>query len=351
MTLFTNTTNTTNTTIPMFQENISLQPYNTFGIAATARWFASFSSVGDLAEMLEQVGRRQLLVLGGGSNILLTKDFNGLVLKNEIAGIEVISEDEEHVFVRAGAGVNWHHLVLFCLQQNYAGLENLALIPGNVGASPMQNIGAYGVEVKDVFSELSAVHIRDLYSRTFSVQECAFGYRESVFKGPYRNQFVITSVTYRLRKKPVFHVSYGAIQQELDLMGVKELSIQAIAQAVINIRSSKLPDWKQVGNAGSFFKNPVVGNTTFEDLKKSFPGMVAFPAGENQTKLAAGWLIEQCGWKGYRKGDAGCYPKQALVLVNYGGATGTEIYALSEAIIKSVQEKFGVALEREVNII
>ena len=291
------------------------------------------------------------LVLGGGSNILFTKDFDGIVLKNEVKGIELVREDDEHIYVKAGAGENWHQFVLFCIQNNYAGIENLSLIPGSVGASPMQNIGAYGVEIKDVFHQLEAFHIDDKTLKTFSLAECEFGYRESVFKRKLKDQFIITSVTCKLRKKPVFNISYGAIQQELDKMAVKELSIAAISQAVINIRSFKLPDWKVVGNAGSFFKNPQIQKHKFLELKEIFPGIVGYAAGEGYTKLAAGWLIEQCGWKGYRKGDAGCYPKQALVLVNYGAATGAEVYDLSEQIIESVQQKFGVTLEREVNII
>ena len=335
------------------EQDVSLKRYTTFGIDAAARYFASFSSLDALSELLESTHyvHGKTMVLGGGSNVLFTKDYDGLVLKNEISGIEVVGETADHVLVKAGAGVNWHQFVLHCLEHNYAGVENLSLIPGNVGASPMQNIGAYGVEIKDVFHELEAFHVQERVPKTFSLDECQFGYRESVFKRRYRNQFVITSVTYRLNKVPVFNTSYGAIRQELEKMGVTDLSIQAISQAVINIRTSKLPDPREVGNAGSFFKNPQVPNEQYEGLKKQYPDMVAFPVDAGHTKLAAGWLIEQCGWKGYRKGDAGCYPKQALVLVNYGGAKGAEIYELSEAIIQSVQDKFGVTLEREVNII
>ncbi len=338
----------------MIKENISLKPYNTFGIDAIAKQFAAFHSIEDLKEVLNycqpSTASRQL-ILGGGSNILLTKNFDGLVLKNEIRGIEVVKEDNDHFYVKAGAGENWHQFVLHCLQNNYAGIENLSLIPGNVGASPMQNIGAYGVEIKDVFQELEAFHLRDQQLQTFSLADCRFGYRESVLKRQYKDQFVITSVTYKLFKKPIYHTSYGAIQQELENMGVKELSIQAISQAVINIRSSKLPDWKITGNAGSFFKNPTVTHEQYQQLKAAFPSIVAFPFDDTHTKLAAGWLIEQCGWKGYRKGDAGCYPKQALVLVNYGTATGDEILELSEQIIQSVKQKFSVKLEREVNVV
>jgi len=338
----------------MIQENISLKPYNTFGIDAKAKAMAAFGYLEQLQETLEEAQEKDFkkqLILGGGSNILLTQDFDGLVLKNEITGIEVVGEDNEHVFVKAGAGEVWHHFVLYCLENDFAGVENLSLIPGNVGASPMQNIGAYGVEIKDVFHQLEAYHLHEKKVHLFNAEDCRFGYRESVFKNIYKNQFIILSVTFKLYKQSRFNTSYGAIQQELDKMGVKDLSIQAISQAVINIRSSKLPDWKAIGNAGSFFKNPTISNEQAQKLKERFPQLVSFPFDNSQTKLAAGWLIEQCGWKGYRKGDAGCYDKQALVLVNYGNAIGAEIYALSEQIVQSVQEKFGVTLEREVNII
>jgi UDP-N-acetylmuramate dehydrogenase len=335
------------------QENISLKRYNTFRIEAKAKYFAAFESLADLEELLNSKLQtpNSKLILGGGSNIVFTKDFDGIILKNEIKGIEIVREDDDHVYVKAGAGENWHQFVLYCVQNNYAGVENLSLIPGNVGASPMQNIGAYGVEIKDVFYELDAFHRHDKVVQKFSLKDCAFGYRESVFKNKHKDQFIITGVTYRLNKRPSFNTSYGAINQELEKMGVKELSIQAISQAVINIRTSKLPDPKEIGNAGSFFKNPIVSNEQYSQLKNVFPGIVAFSSGNDQTKLAAGWLIEQCGWKGHRKGDAGCYPKQALVLVNYGYATGKEVLELSEEIIQSVKKKFGVILEREVNII
>ena len=340
------------------RENISLKPYNTFGIDVRANFFTGFSSVEELQEILDfhnavnkGAGIVEPLILGGGSNILLTKDVEALVIKNEVKGIGIVKEDDDFIYVRAGAGENWHSFVLHCVNNNYAGIENLSLIPGNVGASPMQNIGAYGVEIKDVFFELEAFHLYDKTIVRFTIEDCRFGYRESVFKKKLKNQFVILSVTCRLNKKPVYNTSYGAISQELENMGVQELSIKAISDAVIQIRSSKLPDPKETGNAGSFFKNPQVSNEKFDALQKAFPRIVGFPFGDSQKKLAAGWLIEQCGWKGYRDGDAGCYPKQALVLVNYGNATGVEILKLSQDIIKSVQEKFGVTLEREVNII
>ncbi|WP_217601560.1 UDP-N-acetylmuramate dehydrogenase [Chitinophaga sp. GbtcB8] len=334
-------------------ENVLLRPYNTFGIAAQARYFAPFATLQQLQEILED-GRWKAvprMILGGGSNILFTRDFDGLLLKNELKGITLVREDEEYFYVKAGAGENWHQFVQHCITYNYAGLENLSLIPGNVGASPMQNIGAYGVEIKDHFYELEAFHLHDRTLVTFNNADCAFGYRESVFKHQYKGQFVILSVTYRLRKHPQFNTSYGAIEQELQRMEVKEPSIQAISQAVINIRRSKLPDPAQIGNAGSFFKNPTISAEQFAAVKQAHPDIVAYPAANGQHKLAAGWLIEQCGWKGYRKGDAGVHAKQALVLVNYGNAKGQEIYSLSQEVLDSVHEKFGVELEREVNIV
>ncbi len=336
-------------------QNISLKQFNTFGIEAKAKLFADFSSLEKLQEILfytqQLMPNSSKLILGGGSNLLFTKDVDGLVLKNEIAGIETVKEDDEFVYLRAGAGVVWHNFVQHCVEQNLGGAENLSLIPGNVGASPMQNIGAYGVEIKDVFEELEAYHINDKAVVKFSKEECAFGYRESVFKRQYKNQFIILNVTYKLRRQPLFNTSYGAINQELEKMGIKELSVKDISQAVINIRTSKLPDPKQIGNAGSFFKNPTVSKEQYDQLKSSFPGIVAYANAEGSMKLAAGWMIEQCGWKGYRKGDAGCHEKQALVLVNYGSATGKEIFDLSSEILQSVQVKFGVELEREVNIV
>ncbi|WP_235938160.1 UDP-N-acetylmuramate dehydrogenase [Chitinophaga solisilvae] len=337
----------------MISENVLLQPYNTFGIAATARYFADFSGTEALKALLHDTrsSTLPLMILGGGSNILFTQDYNGLILKNNIKGIEITGEDEEFIYVKAGAGENWHGFVRHCISLNLAGLENLSLIPGNVGASPMQNIGAYGMEIKDTFHQLEALHLKDHSVVTFNNPDCKFGYRESVFKKEYKDQFAILNVTYKLCKQPSFNTSYGAINQELERMHVTELSIQAISQAVINIRQSKLPDPAKIGNAGSFFKNPTVDLAKYESLRASFPGVVAYPLENGRYKLAAGWLIEECGWKGFRNGDAGVHASQALVLVNYGNATGHEIYQLSQDVLDSVQEKFGVALEREVNIV
>ena len=339
-------------------EGFSLLPYNTFRINVKARFFSTFANTDDLSELMTHDSRLTTLILGGGSNILLTKDHDGAVLKNEIKGIELQHEDADHVYVKVGAGENWHQFVLHCIDHNWAGIENLSLIPGNIGASPIQNIGAYGVELDDVFWSLEAFHLSERKIHTFTATDCEFGYRDSVFKNRYKNEFAILSVTFQLKKKPIYHIGYGAITEELEKMGVKDLSIKAVSQAVINIRSSKLPDPQKIPNAGSFFKNPEVPNEKYEALKLQFPNIVAYPLAKGSVKLAAGWMIEQCGpdkigtsWKGYRKGDAGCHAKQALVLVNYGNATGKEIYDLSEEILQSVKNKFDVTLDREVNII
>ena len=340
------------------QQNKSLLPYNTFGIEVKAQYFASFNSIEQLESLLEtkevlekQSSKLPLVILGGGSNLLFTKDVEGFVLKNELKGIELIGENAEFNFVKAAAGEEWHQFVTFCIEHNYSGVENLSLIPGNVGASPMQNIGAYGVEIKDVFQELEAYNIQEKKIYKFTNAECQFGYRESVFKQALKGQYIILNVTFKLRKQPIFNTNYGAINTELERMGVKELTIKDISQAVINIRTSKLPDPKVVGNAGSFFKNPQVSKFRWHVIQEEYPNVVAYKVDDMHYKLAAGWLIEQCGWKGYRKGDAGCHSQQALVLVNYGRAKGAEILELAEEIIRSVEEKFGVRLEREVNIV
>jgi UDP-N-acetylmuramate dehydrogenase len=337
------------------QENISLKTLHSFGIDVSARYFATFHQVDALDELYaftkNNKSPMESLILGGGSNLLFTKNFDGLLLKNQIKGISLVKEDADFVYLKAGAGESWHGFVQYCISKSLGGVENLSLIPGNVGASPMQNIGAYGVEIKDVFEELEAWHLKDRKLVRFGLKDCAFGYRESVFKMQFKNQFAITSVTYKLRKQPVFNVSYGAIQQELEQMGVQQLSIANVSQAVINIRTSKLPDPALIGNAGSFFKNPTVHPEVFQQLQQAFPSIVGYHLPDGSVKLAAGWLIEQCGFKGFRKGDAGCYDKQALVLVNYGNASGADIFELSENIIAAVQKKFTVLLEREVNIL
>lgn len=340
----------------MLQENISLKPFNSFGIAVIAQYFSEIYSLENLQIDIEKIkadkklSAQPILILGGGSNILFTENFAGIVLKNNLRGIDLIKEDEDFCFIKVAAGENWHQFVLHCLQQNWAGIENLSLIPGNVGASPMQNIGAYGVELKDIFYELTALHIAENKVYTFSKKDCQFGYRESVFKNQFKNEFVICTVTFKLNKNPSFNTSYGMIEQELHKMKIHSPTIQDVSNAIINIRKSKLPDPKNIGNAGSFFKNPSITNTQFEKLKLQWPNISGYKNSDNTIKVPAGWLIEQCGWKGYRNKDAGCFDKQALVLVNYGNATGKEIFNLSEEIIHSVQSKFNITLLREVNI-
>ena len=335
----------------MILNNVNLKDYNTFGISVKADKFASFSSIDELSEILESREKNPLLILGGGSNILFTKDFPGLVIKNEIKGFEIISENDEFVFIKSGAGEVWHEFVLHCIANNYGGIENLSLIPGNVGASPMQNIGAYGTEIKDVFVELEAYHIDSGEIHTFTKEQCAFGYRESVFKRKLKNQYIILSVTYRLTKKHSINSSYGAIEEELQSMGITSPTIKNISDAVIAIRSSKLPDPRIIGNAGSFFKNPVVDRTLVTQIQKEYENVPNYPVTDNEIKLAAGWLIEKAGWKGKTIGSHGVHKNQALVLVNYSDATGSEIFELSQLIIDDVKKKFGVTLEREVNIV
>lgn len=330
-----------------------LRPYNSFHISTTAAGFAAFSNLEMLQEILHMPAAKQFarsMLLGGGSNILFTQPFDGLILKNEIAGIGVVGETDDHVLVKAGGGVAWHYFVMHAVANNWGGVENLALIPGSVGASPIQNIGAYGVEIKDVLHSLEAYHLQDGSLAHFKNAECGFGYRDSVFKKKYKGEFAILSVTFQLNKHPQLNTSYGAIEQELERMGISGPTIKEVSEAVINIRQSKLPDPDKIGNAGSFFKNPVISGAQFEELKKSYPFMPGFPGPDGTTKVPAAWLIEQCGWKGFRKNDAGVHHWQPLVLVNYGNATGKEIFELSESILQSVKQRFAIILEREVNI-
>lgn len=334
------------------QENISLKPFTTFGIDKKAKFFTTVKTLDELKAALLAAKEKQLpvFILGGGSNILLTRDIEGLVIKLEIKGIHLVKEDGDLLWVEVGAGEMWHELVLHSIAQDWAGLENLSLIPGTVGASPMQNIGAYGVEIKDVFDSLQAMHRETLEIQSFDAEACQFGYRESVFKQTFKDQYVITSVTFRLSKTPNFHLEYGAIREVLAANGIDQPSIRAISDAVIQIRQSKLPDPKEIGNAGSFFKNPTIPKAQFDELKASYPSIPGYPSAEG-VKVAAGWLIEQTGWKGKRIGEVGVHAKQALVLVNYGGGTGEEIKKLSEQIQASVYDKFGVQLQAEVNFI
>jgi len=335
----------------MIQTNSDLKPYNTFGISVKADRFSRFSSIPELQSILNERNNDPLLILGGGSNLLLTEDFHGLVLKNEILGFEVISETEDFAVVQSGAGETWHEFVMKCIDLNLSGLENLSLIPGSVGASPMQNIGAYGVEIKDCFESLSAYHLESGEVHTFDKQACAFGYRESVFKHELKGQYVICTVSFRLKKNASVNTSYGAISSELEKQGISNPSIRDVSNAVIAIRQSKLPDPKVIGNAGSFFKNPIVANAVYEAIKLTYPEAPFYPVDEQHGKLAAGWLIEKAGWKGKTIETYGIHTLQALVLVNYGGSTGNQIYDLSSQIISDIESKFGVTLEREVNIL
>lgn len=336
----------------ILQENISLKPYNTFGVKVSSKFFAEVFSEEDLKVLLESglTEQQDLLILGGGSNLLFTKDFDGLVLKISIPGISS-KLDNGNIFVTAGAGVVWNDLVNYCVGKGFAGIENLSLIPGTVGASPIQNIGAYGVELKDVFHSCTAFEIATAQKRTFDFEECRFGYRDSIFKNELKGLYIITSVCFKLSRQAKLHTQYGAIQAELLNRNISNPTISDISNVVSAIRVSKLPDPSTIGNAGSFFKNPVIGKDQFKAIFGKFPDMVHYPAPGDRVKLAAGWLIEQCGFKGKLVGQTGTWKNQALVLVNHGSATGQEVYDFSEEIINTVYAKFGVRLEREVNIL
>lgn len=333
-----------------FQHNVSLKSFNTFGIDVKTDSFAEVQSIEELKQLLQN-NKEEILILGEGSNILLTQNFKGLVIKNNIKGIEIVSENQQEIILKVGAGENWHEFVMNCVSKNYAGLENLSLIPGTVGASPMQNIGAYGVEVKDAIINVETLNKITLQIKSFTNTACEFDYRSSVFKTILKDKYFITSVTFRLSKKPQINSSYGAINDELKNMKVVNPTIQDISTAVINIRSSKLPNPKEIGNSGSFFKNPVVSFSKKNALLLKYPSMPHYLQNDGTFKIAAGWLIEACGWKGKRIDNYGVHTKQALVLVNYGGATGKQIYHLSEQIIQSVKSTFDIELEREVNIV
>lgn len=334
-------------------QNISLKPYNTFGLEAKAKYFVVFKSVEELKEILtkENFKNEKKLFLGGGSNILLMGDFEGLVLKNEIYGIENIFEDDSKVILKSGAGEVWHSFVLKSIDLGLSGLENLSLIPGTVGAAPMQNIGAYGVEIKDVFVSLEALNLETLEIKQFNKVDCSFGYRESYFKHAGKGKYVIINVSFELSKIADFNVSYGAIKETLEQMGVKDLNTKAISEAVISIRKSKLPDPAKIGNSGSFFKNPEIPKTQYDAVIEAFPNMPHYVIDADTVKVPAGWLIEQAGWKGKRIGEIGVHTKQALVLVNYGGGKGQDIANLAYEIQASVLEKFGIKITPEVNFI
>lgn len=335
------------------KQHFNLKPYNTFGIEALCTYFTEIYSETDFLELIQNTiyKTNQKLILGGGSNILFTKNFDGIVIKNNLKGISVISQTQTEVIVKANAGEVWHDLVLWCISNNYCGLENLSLIPGCVGASPMQNIGAYGVEIKDVFYELEAFDVETGDKRSFNLLECKFGYRESVFKNEFKNKYLIASVSFKLKKQAHLNTTYGAINTELEHMKITNPSIKDVSNAVISIRESKLPNPKNMGNAGSFFKNPEVTESIYLNLKLKYPNLVAYPLDNGNYKLAAGWLIEQCDLKGFAHNGAAVHTKQALVLINKNNCTGDDVYQLSTYVLQKVFNTFGVTLEREVNII
>ena len=332
-----------------FQKDVSLLPYNTFGIDVKSKKFVSVRSTNELKAVLNQNQEKRLLVLGGGSNLLLTKDFEGLTLRIENRGIEIVQEEQRSAKVKVAAGENWHDFVLWCLDNDLGGVENLALIPGNVGAAPIQNIGAYGVELREVFESCEAISIETGEVKIFKKDECDFGYRNSIFKNTLKGKYIIFSVQFNLNKPPhALNISYKGLSEKLE---GKIINIQSIAQAVIEIRTSKLPDLKKIGNCGSFFKNPVITLIKFNDLKQQYPDIPHYPDQEGKIKIPAAWLIDKLGYKGYRNHDAGVHPNQALVLVNHGNATGAEIKKLAQQIRNKVKEKFAINLEFEVNIL
>ncbi len=332
--------------------NFSLKNFNTFGIEAKARQFVAVASVAELTSVLKQHQDDKKFILGGGSNMLLTQDIDALVIHIDLKGKKVIQENEDYVWVECQAGENWHEFVLWTLAQNYGGLENMSLIPGNVGTTPVQNIGAYGAEIKDTMTSCEAIKIDTFETKTFSNADCHFGYRESIFKQDVKDQYIITSVVFQLTKRNhKINTAYGDIQSELAKNGIENPTIQDVSAAVIAIRKSKLPDPKELGNSGSFFKNPILLKSDFEKIHVQFPNMKYYDVSETEVKVPAGWLIEQAGFKGKRFGDAGIHKNQALVLVNYGNATGQEILAVSKDIQKTIYEKFGIQIEAEVNVI
>jgi UDP-N-acetylmuramate dehydrogenase len=335
------------------EKNKSLLKYNTFGIDVCCKYFVKIESIDDLKSIIsdELYIKEPKLILGGGSNILLTKDFDGLVLLNELKGIEWIENTSDFALVKVASGEVWHSFVLWAIDNDLGGIENLSLIPGSVGAGPMQNIGAYGVELKEVFVELEALELETGKLQIFNREACNFGYRESVFKKEAKGKYFITSVTFKLTHHHQLKTSYGAIIEKLNSMKIDQPTIKDVSKAVIAIRQQKLPDPAILGNSGSFFKNPEVDFDSYEKIKLHSPNVVAYPTSSGKMKLAAGWLIEQCGWKGKVVGNVGSHKDQALVLVNYGNGTGQEIYELAQSIKASVFEKFGVEIEMEVNII
>lgn len=338
----------------LIKENVSLKPYNTFGVEAITKYFAVASNQDEVREILNwtKENNQKILLLSGGSNMLIVNDWDGLALKIEMHGIEIVESNEDEAIVKVNSAEVWNDFVQWCIERDLGGLENLSLIPGRAGTAPIQNIGAYGVEIKDTMTELTALEIATGQLRTFTNEQCKFGYRDSVFKNELKGQYLILDVSFKLTKRNhKLHTEYGAIRNELAQMGIENPTIKDVAQAVIKIRQSKLPDPKKIGNSGSFFKNPIIDQKLFNELKLKFPEIVGYPSGDDKVKVAAGWLIENAGWKGKRFGDAGVHKDQALVLVNHGNATGKEIYDLSEKIIQDIFEKYNIQLEREVNVI
>ena len=332
-------------------ENSSLKSYNTFGIDVKAERFVSVSSLDELKSVLTGNYAEELFVLGGGSNMLLTQDITATVLHINLKGIKVVQETEDFAYIQANAGENWHEFVLWTLAQDYGGLENLSLIPGNIGSSPIQNIGAYGVELKDHFVSCEGIDIQTIEMTNFNAEECNFGYRNSIFKNKVKGRYIITSVTFKLSKKNhKLYTNYGSINEALEESGITNPSIQDVSNAVIRIRQQKLPDPEELGNSGSFFKNPVISAGDFQKLQKEYPEMPHYKISENEFKIPAGWLIDLAGFKGFREGDAGVHKNQALVLVNYGTATGSEILKLAQKIQDKIKSQFKIALELEVNI-
>ena len=332
--------------------NFSLKNFNTFGIEAKAKQFVAVQSIQDLRTILEENKSNKKFILGGGSNMLLTKDIQALVIHVDLKGKKVVKEDEDFVWVESQAGENWHEFVLWTIDQNFGGLENMSLIPGNVGTTPVQNIGAYGTEIKDTFVSCEAMAIENQETKTFTNQECHFGYRESIFKNEAKDQYIITSVIFKLTKRNhKINTSYGDIMGELTNNNIINPTLKDVSNAVIAIRKSKLPDPKELGNSGSFFKNPILLKSDFEKIHQKFPEMKYYEVSASEVKVPAGWLIEQAGLKGKRFGNAGIHKNQALVLVNYGGATGKEILEVSKHVQETVLKTFGIAIEAEVNII
>lgn len=333
--------------------HVDLTSYNTMGVRIFANYFVEIHSIDELLEALKYARENNIstIVLGGGSNILFLNDFDGLVILNRMLGIEILSENEQNVILKVGAGENWHQFVLYCIENGFGGIENLSLIPGSVGAAPIQNIGAYGVEIENVILTVEFYSIIEKCRKVFSKSECNFGYRDSIFKNELKNEVIITSVTFELSKNGLPKFEYSSLKEKLFELSIIKPTIKDVSNAVIKIRESKLPDPKEIGNTGSFFKNPVIDFKVYTKLLEMFPNMPSYPISKQEVKIPAGWLIEQCGWKGKRIGDAGVHEKQALVLVNHGKASGAEIWALAEEVMESVHKKFDIRLSPEVNIL